>query len=378
MSDLIRTLPTSDLRAAVVGGLPATKRDGLALMRMLDRGGLSLTAALERCQAATADRQAMRRTRATRHIAAGLGFCPIDPSRHRGHTSNHPLAAGTGQRDFTAAAWRAPTTGTQSTRPRAGLPRGTPAARLDAKRRQRIAAQYAAIYRTATHGDLTAATTRDPAAVGVRQTESNDWNGYSKSTKYPMRLQDTHITAPADWRARVQRRGLAVIDGMLTLDAAPLAAPDGVDLYAATWLVQGRGTTTTAARGYIARGGGMSYHADTAAAALAGLGRKIKRQKLDAEFATLIASANLPDLAARAPAGAVVRIADARAVGACEYGIASWCNATGLPYAQGAAPLADVLAAWQREPRNEARAAILHALRRYRAHMAAAPASMAA
>ncbi len=59
-----------------------------------------------------------------------------------------------------------------------------------------------------------------------------------------------------------------------------------------------------------------------------------------------------------------VRISDARAMGACDYGIRSWCNATGLSYQAGIASVDEVLAGYLKYPAPEARAAILHALRR--------------
>lgn len=57
---------------------------------------------------------------------------------------------------------------------------------------------------------------------------------------------------------------------------------------------------------------------------------------------------------------------DARAIGACEYGIRSWCARTGISYEAGQATVAEVYAAYQASPAPEARFAILHAARRAR------------
>jgi hypothetical protein len=218
-------------------------------------------------------------------------------------------------------------------------------------------------YRTATHGGQSVALITNPTDVGVRQSERYDWDVYAKSYKHgPARVQDTLITVPADWRIRVQRRSIDVVDGMMTLDAAPLeGAPAGVELFAATWVEQGRGTSVSTVSGYIARAGQFNYHGETAAKALAGLRRKIGA----AEWMSTLQTSNLADLVAKAR-DALVRVADAKAVGACEYGIRSWCATVGISYEAGAAPLPMVYAAYQREPRPEARAAILHALRRHR------------
>lgn len=248
------------------------------------------------------------------------------------------------------------------------LPQGTPAARLEVLRKSAVRIAFRENYRVATHGSRDVVLTTDPAQVGTRQDERDDWNVYAKSYKHgPARVQDTAITAPADWRIRVQRRGLEVIDGMMTLDAAPLeGAPEGVELFAAKWIVQGRGTSVWTMRGYIARCDEHTYHGESAQKALAGLKRKLAA----AEWAATLQTADLSALVAKAR-GALVRVADARAIGACEYGIKSWCNSVGIDYETGHAPIAEVYAAYQQEPRPEARAAILHALRRQRSALAA-------
>ncbi len=65
-------------------------------------------------------------------------------------------------------------------------------------------------------------------------------------------------------------------------------------------------------------------------------------------------------------AAAPVTLGDARAVGACEYGIKSWCNAVGIDYQAGRTTLGAVLSGYQREPRPEARATVIRVLRRQR------------
>lgn len=311
-----------------------------------------------------AERQRLQRQRTharRERIARRLGYQPVDAAARRWSWPDKKGTPGNG------VALRAPTHGTPRPPVKHGrLPRGTPAERLDALRRATVVGLLHDLYRLpadTTHGDESIILTADPAAVGVRQVHDRVWIG---SDKWATNRVDTTVTVPADWRLRVQRRRLANIDGMLTLDAAPMdGAPAGVELFAAVWLVQGRGYAITAARGYIARSGSLSYHADSADAALAGLRKKIKA----AEWSATLRAADLSALMARLPAGLLVRVADAKAIGACDYGIRSWCHATGLPYETGSAPIADVYAAYQREPRPEARAAMLHAAR---AHLRAA------
>lgn len=244
------------------------------------------------------------------------------------------------------------------------LPAGKPTARLDALRKRSVQEHFRATYRVAAHGDQDVVLTTDPREVGVWQTERDDWNLYAKSYRHgPARVQDTRIVVPVDWRVRVLKRGLGDVDGMMTLDAAPLeGAPQGVELYAATWVVQRAGTRVESARGYIALSSGLSYHSDSIDAALRGLRRKVR----GAEWAATLQTSDLSSLIGRFP-DAVVRVSDAKAVGACEYGIRSWCAAVGIDYDAGKAPLELVYAGYCSQPRPEARGAILHALRNRRA-----------
>jgi len=112
---------------------------------------------------------------------------------------------------------------------------------------------------------------------------------------------------------------------------------------------------------------GVAYHGADARAAVQGLQRKLGARRLSAEGSALVAASTEQFRGAVAPhADVLVRVADARAIGACEYGIRSWCATVGIDYDAGAATLAQVLAGYERQPAPEARAAILHALRRAR------------
>jgi hypothetical protein len=102
---------------------------------------------------------------------------------------------------------------------------------------------------------------------------------------------DNHkICIPHDWRMRVQRKGLASLGGMLTLDALRLEAPTGIELYAAVWVVQGRGYGVKVERGFIVIQGNQQYHADTVENAIRGI--QLKTNSAAVALAT-IAEMNL-------------------------------------------------------------------------------------
>lgn len=240
---------------------------------------------------------------------------------------------------------------------------GTPAERLEHNRKTAILRAYNVACRVAAHGTVEVQLTTDPAEIGVVQNEYLNYGIYGgKHKNRPCRVQDTVVIAPAQWITRVQQRGLGIVDGIMTLDAAPLEAV-GCELYAAAFLInRSRSTSVDVERGYIARTHDRrySYHANTAQAAMVGLAHKCALGDL-----TLIDTSGLL-AAAREHGTASVSIGDAKATGACEYGIKQWCISTGIDYAAGRTTLAVIADAYEREPRPEARATILRVLRRCR------------
>lgn len=235
---------------------------------------------------------------------------------------------------------------------------------LDERLCKRAAASFPRLMKfgAAGGGSIRFGLTALPAEVGYQVSMSSNRDTYAKSSKWghAEAAEDHHyITLPRAYMSRVVRRGLAVVDGMPTLDAAILDAPEGVELYAARWARQGRGYKVETDTGYIARSGRNTYHAATVAAALRGLQRKTDGVKLTgptmARLAELHGSAWVP-------------LAAVRAVGACDYGIRSWVERTGMraQYEAGGATVAEVAAGYAVCPAPEARAAVLYAIRQAR------------
>lgn len=195
-----------------------------------------------------------------------------------------------------------------------------------------------------------------------RDTYRGQFKGWSAT-------EDHHrISVPHDWGTRVFANDLEELDGMMTLDAHRLMSPDGVELYAATWAAQSRGYSVTTHRGFIAVSGGLSFHADTAEHALKGIRRKVTAAGRPARARVSPLHLAIEEFVKRYQRYDVtVELDDARESGSCEYGIRTWCEAVGLDYAEGEAPLAAILAAFQKRPQVEVRLAVLHAIRRHRA-----------
>lgn len=221
-------------------------------------------------------------------------------------------------------------------------------------------------YRFAANGGIFIEFTNTPTRIGVSQDYYDSWEVYAKSYNYPAHCVDTTITAPADWRVRVERRGLAVMGGLVNLDVVPLdCSTPGVTLFAATWLQNGRGNELRAESGYIGIYESSAYHAATPEKAVRGALRKAH----EAHINVVIGRQSLGEVVARtlsADPNISVTFQDARAIGACVPGIKAWCSRTNIDFGAQSVPLSEIFAAYQRVPATEAAAAILHAIRRHR------------
>lgn len=242
---------------------------------------------------------------------------------------------------------------------------------LEVDRIKKVAVDvYRSVYRSPDvgHGKESVSGVMDPTLVGISQEQYNDWNFYRGSFKHrPGQVTNTFIRLPLTWMKRVFDEDISLVDKLMTLDASQLPSPLGCKLYAAKWLMQGMGYKVSVQSGYIAKSDdGTAYHANSAIKAIKGLARKSASVAREAEWTKLFNVESIENLAAQLPAKAVVSIGDAKAIGACEYGIQSWCYSTGLPYSKGRAPMTDVIQAYRQEPRVEARAAIIFALRKFR------------
>jgi hypothetical protein len=133
-------------------------------------------------------------------------------------------------------------------------------------------------------------------APAASQTNEEGWIDYkSRGYKRGIVGESVTLTVPADWGTRVRLSGLAVLDGLFTLDAEQLPTWGPVEVYRAVWVRQGRGVSLVTERGYIARHvpSGATYHSVDAdpEKALRGLKRKVNAQSIpqpqrDAQRAT--------------------------------------------------------------------------------------------
>lgn len=253
------------------------------------------------------------------------------------------------------------------------LPRGTPASRLLALRKTAVIDLAKNLFRHGAPGgtSFTVSFAVQASDVDYEVQLDKNWDVYKGSFKGWAANVDVHrIRVPADWRLRVQRKGLANLGGLMTLDAHPLLVDGGIELFAATWAQQERGYGISVTRGYIARMAGEHFHASSRDTAIEGVRRKLKKSRV---LGTTADGASAYDVSIEAfiqrYAGLKLEVSldDARTAGACDFGIRSWCAAVGLSYEAGRATLKQVLDCFRIRPQQEVRSAVLQAVRRHRA-----------
>lgn len=250
------------------------------------------------------------------------------------------------------------------------LPEGNPVARLLATRVLAVATMAKSVLRHGASGghSMRVAFTSDASRVNYTVVMTQNNSTYAGAYKGWAANEDNHtITVPTDWRLRVERKGLADLGGMMTLDAHALVPDGDVRLYAATWVGQGRGYSVKVDRGFIAVLGEEHFHASTTQAASTGVRRKVRSAARVPAYAL-----NVEAFIARYMGRALtVSVKDAQESGSCDYGIRSWCAHVGLDYNEGEAPLEDILVGFRMRPQDEVRRAVLYAARRERSAQSA-------
>jgi len=254
-------------------------------------------------------------------------------------------------------------------RPAIRLPLGTPATRLIELRRRTVTQYAQQAFRHGASGGTKfmvgfADRTRD---VTYTTSLGQNYDVYRGAYKGWSANVDLHqICVPADWRLRVERKGLALLGGLMTLDALQIEAPAGIELYAAVWASQGRGYAVRTERGFIAVAGNDSFHSDTAEGAISGLLKKGRSAQTRVSTIADIKSAVEAFITKYARYDIDVSLDDARKSGSCEYGIRSWCVSVSIDIARVHVPMAELLEGFRRMPQTEVRRAVLGAVKRNR------------
>jgi hypothetical protein len=259
-------------------------------------------------------------------------------------------------------------TGTGSGRAPVLLPKGTPHDRLNGLRRRTVLQHAERLVRNGAAGGCSflVRLTKDPNEVDYVIRISQNRNTYRGRFKGYRALEDHHvITVPVDWRVRVLAAGLADAGGMLTLSAQRLDCRiEGVALYSATWVEQGRGYSVHVIEGFIAKAGELDYHATTQEDALRGIARKVRGHQT---WLSDYASSKEEFVSRYARYGTLrVSLNDAYAVGACEFGVRSWCRSVGIDMNKSDVSIEALLEGFLLSPLIEVRKTVLYVVRKAR------------
>jgi len=209
---------------------------------------------------------------------------------------------------------------------------------------------------------ITVSLVTDPALVSYNsRTDKGDQ--YSKRCTFRKTDLYVHVKLPAQWYSRVYKRDLYEIDGLFNLDVSTALHGnygEGVEVFAATWLVDSRGTSKNVVRGFIARRGIYAFHGKTLASAVQGLARKCEIQSLiQSEPSDIIERAKKVD--------GVLHLSDSYAVGNCEWGTLDFCARHNIAVT-GENPSITVKELAQKvalEPRREALAVLVRAIKKH-------------
>ena len=172
------------------------------------------------------------------------------------------------------------------------------------------------------------------------------------------------------WHSMTVTEGIALLDGMLTLAARRLEVLDGVDVYEAVWVSQGKGFGLNTHRGVIAvvrgpnRSVQASYHEESVGPhgvrkAVRGVQRKrapkAKKREPQRWF-----------LKAEEIYGQVeVRREHCDSLGLCSSGVAHWCNMAGIDTTK-TVRLRDVIRAYRTHPNLDAARLVRHVINVFR------------
>jgi hypothetical protein len=199
-------------------------------------------------------------------------------------------------------------------------------------RRAALAAFRAAGYRQA-QSTWAGGETRYKVSVGRPAAHGEGQRVWSSNGKWSGNDATLSITVSPLWLRTVHQTGLAVVDGLFTLSAREIDAPDGYRAWDATWVVQGRGFDLRTEFGVIVRAAsGETSHGRTLKSALGVLRRRTRAARVVALGD--INPADYPDV--------MVTLADSRRAGNCPSGTADWV-AKHFP-GRTSAPVAEVLA----------------------------------
>jgi hypothetical protein len=150
----------------------------------------------------------------------------------------------------------------------------------------------------------------------------SDWNIYSKSTKYPAKVNYNVIKLPRFFELPPQK--LRVIDGLVNIEIKHYNNVENINVFKATWVKQEKGNNVSLISGFIAHQNNVYYHGITEEEAIKGVQKKYKKlQSSDINSQKSYSNWKLTDY--------ISRTVFHKVTGACMEGIKDFCNKAEIP-----------------------------------------------
>jgi hypothetical protein len=198
------------------------------------------------------------------------------------------------------------------------------------KRRKFFRCVQAAGFRTATAGDHN---TFLYFVTNPERVKAVSWTGegrrYSEKQAFRRTDSEHRFFIRDDWTSTVEARGLAFLNGLLTLWVGPAEEVSVLDkpahVYNAVWAGQGVGFHLNCERGYLAVQEKSAYHAESKEEAVAGLVRKIESSQKAPHRKPLKLEAM-----EKLFGDARIELSEAGLVGSSRAGTRAWCHRVGI------------------------------------------------
>lgn len=173
---------------------------------------------------------------------------------------------------------------------------------------------------------------RTPKDVWCAGYSNESWSSNGK-WKGKDSLHNFHIKP--DWNKQVYKKGLAVVDGVLTLDAKKISHTlpktcdmmgDGVEhkveMFEAEWVVQGRGFDLNKRMGFIVKAGNLTFHAHSLNNAKRVFSKRVEGYRESVDEAALDFEQRFSEFSEHMDV--MVTLADSKRAGNCESGTLDW------------------------------------------------------
>jgi hypothetical protein len=176
---------------------------------------------------------------------------------------------------------------------------------------------------------------RISSEIDVYVNQYNDWNIYSKSTRYPAKVNYNVIKLPRFFQLPPEH--LKVIDGLVNVEINHFRnTENNINIFKASWVKQERGNNVSLVEGFIAHKNNVYYHGLTEEEVIKGINKKINLSKSP----NISTKKKYEDWKS---SDYISRATFHKVTGACMEGIKDFCNKAEIPNTKKRMQIGEVL-----------------------------------